>query len=130
MTCNVFHYSQNRMNRKIMGCFLKTIKQTIQIFQPCLQSCLNNRFPVRILNCFRSSHRRCSLKKGVPKIFAKFAGKHLCQSLIFNKVANFIKKETLTLVFSYEFCEIFKNTFFTEHLRATTSAVKMHAEYG
>ena len=27
----------------------------------------------------------------------------------------FIKKETLAQVFSYEFCEIFKNTFFTEH---------------
>ena len=24
-------------------------------------------------------------------------------------------------MFSYEFCEIFKNTFFTEHLWATTS---------
>ena len=32
-----------------------------------------------------------------------------------------IKKETLALVFSYEFCEIFKNTFFTDHLWTTTS---------
>ena len=30
---------------------------------------------------------------------------------------NFIKKETLAQVFSYEFCEISKNTFFTEHFR-------------
>ena len=30
---------------------------------------------------------------------------------------NFIKKETLAQVFSCEFCEIFKNTFFIEHLR-------------
>ena len=28
----------------------------------------------------------------------------------------FIKKETLAQVFSCELCEIFKNTFFTEHL--------------
>ena len=35
----------------------------------------------------RSSHRRCSLKKGVPKNFAKFTGKHLYQSFFFNKVA-------------------------------------------
>ena len=34
---------------------------------------------------------------------------------------NFIKKETLARVFSFDFCEISKNTFFTEHLRATTS---------
>ena len=36
-------------------------------------------------------------------------------------VCNFVKIQTLTLVFSYEFCEISKNTFFTEHLRATAS---------
>ena len=32
-----------------------------------------------------------------------------------------IKKETLAQVFSFDFCEIFKNTFFTEHLRTTAS---------
>ena len=35
---------------------------------------------------------------------------------------NFIKKETLTQVFSCEFCEIFKNTILTEHLPATASS--------
>ena len=33
------------------------------------------------------------------------------------EACNFIKKETLAQVFSCEFCEIFKNTFLTEHLR-------------
>ena len=37
------------------------------------------------------------------------------------QACNFIKKETLAQVFSCEFCEIFKNTFFTEQLRTTTS---------
>ena len=32
---------------------------------------------------------------------------------------NFIKKETVEQVFSCEFYKNFKNTFFTEHLRAT-----------
>ena len=36
---------------------------------------------------------------------------------------NFIKKETLVQVFSCEFCEISKNTFFTEHLRVTIPEV-------
>ena len=36
---------------------------------------------------FRSSHRRCSVKKGVLKNFPKFTGNHLGQSLFFNKVA-------------------------------------------
>ena len=32
-----------------------------------------------------------------------------------------IKKETVAQVFSFEFCEISKNSFFTEHLWATAS---------
>ena len=37
------------------------------------------------------------------------------------EAATRVKKEALTQVFSCEFCEIFKNTFFTEHLWATAS---------
>ena len=46
----------------------------------------------RIIN--RSSHQRCSVRKGLP---------------------------TLAQVFSCEFCEISKNTFLTDHLRMTAS---------
>ena len=35
----------------------------------------------------RSSLRGCSVRKGVLRNFAKFKGKHLCQSLFFNKFA-------------------------------------------
>ena len=38
-----------------------------------------------------------------------------------SQACNFIKIETLAQVFSSEFCEISKNTFFTEHLWATVS---------
>ena len=55
-------------------------------------------------------------EEGVLRNFAKFTEKHLFQSLFFNKVAgatcNLIKKETLSQVFSCEFCEISKSTFF------------------
>ena len=51
---------------------------------------------LRTVNCFsknniiddwqvRSSHQRCFIKRGVIKNFAKFTGKHLCQSLFFKK---------------------------------------------
>ena len=56
---------------------------------------------------FRSSHQRCSVKKDVLRNFAKITGKHLCQSLFFNKVTGVR--------------EISKNTFFTEHVWATAS---------
>ena len=75
---------------------------------------------VQKLDKTRSSHRRCSLRN-----FAKFTGKHLCQSLYFKKIeslaCNFIKIETLAQVFSCEFSEISKNTFFTKYVWATAS---------
>ena len=49
-----------------------------------------------------------SHKKGVLRNFTKFTGKHLCQSLFFNKVAGL---STLFL----------QNTFFTEHFWITAS---------
>ena len=39
---------------------------------------------------------------------------------------NFIKKETLAQVFSYELCEVSENIFFIEHL-LTTASVKLQA---
>ena len=40
-----------------------------------------------ILLIFRSSHWRCSVRKGVIRNFSKFTGKQLYQSLYFQKVA-------------------------------------------
>ena len=52
----------------------------------------------------RSSHRRCYVRESV------------FLSAVFSTACNFIKKETLAQVFSCQFCEIFKNTYFIEHL--------------
>ena len=61
-------------------------------------------------------------KKTALESFTKVTGKHLCRSLFFTKVEGLRpKKETSTQVFSYELCEIFKNTFFAEYLWATVS---------
>ena len=84
---------------------------------------------------YRNNHPEVFYKKGVFRNFAKFTGKHLCQDLFFNNVAgpyietsqliccanqltgfykrawSFIKKETLTQMFSCEFCKISKNTY-------------------
>ena len=73
----------------------------------------------------RSNHRRCFVRKGVLRNFAKFTGKHLCQSLFFNKASGprpaTLLKGTLAQVFSCEFYKISKRTFFTEHLREYAS---------
>ena len=49
------------------------------------ESCLNKHTLLPMIE--RSSHRKCSVKKGFLRNFIKFTRKHLCQSLFFNKVA-------------------------------------------
>ena len=61
---------------------------------------------------FRSSHQRCSIKKGVLKNFSKFTGKHLCWRLFFNKVAGLQHR-----CFSVNFAKFLRTPFFTEHFR-------------
>ena len=71
----------------------------------------------RIYCTYKSSRPEAFCKKGVLRNFAKFTGKHLCQSLFVNKFAgrpeacNVIKKEALAQVFSCELCETSNNTF-------------------
>ena len=66
-----------------------------------------------LISSTRSNHRRCSMKIGVLENFTKFTGKQLHQSLYF---------KTPTQVFSFEFCEIFKNTFFVN----TSGLLRLH----
>ena len=61
-------------------------------------------------------------KKGVHRNFAKFTGKHLCQSLYVNKVAglrsaNFSKKRLWHKCFPLNFTKFLRTPLLTEHLR-------------
>ena len=69
------------------------------------------RVTIRLLQCccYRSSHRRCFIKKVFLKVLQN------------SRAHNFIKEETLAQLCSYKFCGIFKNTLFTEYLRAPAS---------
>ena len=65
----------------------------------------------------RSSHRRCSVKKGFLEISPNLQENTCARVSFFKKVvglrpATFFKKETVAQVFSCEFGEIFTNTFF------------------
>ena len=66
-----------------------------------------------------------NLKQNLP-IFLTFSDHNVKKQkqppeVFCKKSCNFIKKESLAQVFSCEFCEISKNTFFTEHVWATVS---------
>ena len=62
------------------------------------------------------------MKKGVPKNFAKFTGKHLIRSLFLNKVAGLsqatLLKERLRHRSSpVNFAKFLRTSFFIEHVR-------------
>ena len=64
----------------------------------------------------RSSHRRCSTRKGVLRNFAKFTGKDLCQSLFFNKAtglrpATLLKKKLWRRCFPVNFAKFLRTLF-------------------
>ena len=87
-----------------------------------------------IANSIRSRRPEVLCKKGVLRNFEKFIGKHLYQSLFFNKVAGLrsatlLKKETLVQVFSCEFCEIAKNTFLHRATLVVASAAYNTSPY-
>ena len=71
----------------------------------------NNNFKMR------SSHCKCSVKKGVLRNFA--LQENICARVSFSM--KFIKNETLAQVLFYEFRKISEGTFFTEHIWATAS---------
>ena len=65
--------------------------------------------------------QRCSVKKGVLRNFTKFTGKHLCQSLFFNKVAGLrpatlLKKRLWHRCFPVNFVKFLRTPSFIERL--------------
>ena len=67
-----------------------------------------------------SSHQRRSLKKGVLE---NTCARVSFSTKLLGEARNFIKRDTLAQVFSWEFWEIFKNTYFEEHQQAAASVV-------
>ena len=63
----------------------------------------------------------CSVKKAFLRNFPKFTGKHLCQSLLFNKVASLkpaalLKKRFWHRCFPVNFAKFLRTPFFKEDL--------------
>ena len=78
------------------------------------------------IKIIRNSRQEVFCKKGVLRNFAKFTGKHLCQSLFFNKVAGLrpatlLKKRLWHRCFPVNFAKFLRTPFLTEHLLATAS---------
>ena len=63
---------------------------------------------------FRSIHRRCPVRKGVLRNFAKFTGKHLCQSL-------FLQERPWRRCFPVNFAKLLKTPCLQNTCGATAS---------
>ena len=70
----------------------------------------------------RSSRPELFYKKVLSEI-SQNSQKNTCARVSEPEAWNFIKKETLAQLFSCEFCEISRNTFFTKHFRVTSAGL-------
>ena len=74
---------------------------------------------------YRSSHRKCSVTKSLLRNFPKFTGKHLCQSLFFDKVSEWrcpVTKGVLRIFANFTGKHLCQSPFFNKvaDLRAAT----------
>ena len=76
---------------------------------------------LHLLEIFRNSHLRCSIKKGVLKNFSKFTGNNLCHGLFLNKIAGIrpltlSKKRPWHMCFPMNLAKFLRTPFYIEHL--------------
>ena len=97
--------------------FILLIKYTNSYMAPLLEIWSKKlRWKSRGCRLLRSNRGRCSIKKTVPKNVSIFT---VLESLFIKAAglaSNFIKIETPTQFSFCEYCGIFKNTYFEEHL--------------
>ena len=81
----------------------------------------NRKYKKHATNKIRSSHPEVFCKECVLRNFAKFTGKHKCQSFFFNKVAaprpaNSLKKRPWHRCFPVNFVQFVRGPFFIKYL--------------
>ena len=82
---------------------------------------VTNHWPCRYKLGYRSSRPNVFCEKGFLRNFAKFTGRHLCQSFLFNKVAGLkpatlFKKRLWRRCFPVNFAKFLRTPFLIEHL--------------
>ena len=98
--------------------FSALIKELLQKVQTLTNKLRDQKYSILLL---RTSRPEVFCKKGVLRNFTKFTGKHLCQSLFFNKVAGLrpatlLKKRLWHRCFPVNFVKFLRTPFFIEHL--------------
>ena len=108
--------------------FLQGTKKAFNIGSLCNIRCfklgVNNHIHLRTWNIYKEKDQFLNAEKQLLEVFCKKRWfKNFAKSLQASvcSACNCIKGETLLVVFSCEFCEIFENAFFIEHLRIAAS---------
>ena len=118
MDCRLLFLSIKLLRKRVF-CFktarVRFLGQTTNIIHKLKFDKNVNRPRLRNANN-RSNHQRCSMKKAVLRNFTKTSGKHLCQGLLFNKVAGLrlstlLKKRLWHRSFSVKFAKLVRTTF-------------------
>ena len=80
---------------------------------------VQNWIKLALVTNLQKQSRGMFCKNGVLKNSAKFTGKHLCQSLFFNKVADWVLQFYLKWYrcFTMNFAKFLRSPLLTEHLR-------------
>ena len=86
-------------------------------------------FAITIQMTTRSSHQRCSARKGVLRNFSKFTRKHLCQVLFYKKVAGpepatLLKMRLWRRCFPINFAKFLRTLFHRTPLKDCSSAIQ------
>ena len=100
-----------------------SLNSSIRVAIISVNTALKGRSSVRYYGrvIYRSRHQKCSKQKSVFRNFTKFTGKHLRQSLFFNKVAGLrpttlLKKRLWHRCFPVDFVKFIRTPFLIEHL--------------
>ena len=104
---SVFAY---KTGKTTLNLFILKKKVFIQLWKIWFQIKLMDRMTFLL---DRSSHRRCSVKKGVLRNFAKFTGKHQCQGIFLSRPwpATLIKNRLWHSCFRVNFAEFLRRSF-------------------
>ena len=115
-------WTQTRITPNTDTFYAVYIQQKI-VMKKEIEMSLKAMFLLSLLNCSNQKHLRCSIKKAILKNFAIFTGEHLYWSLflIVSWRPGTLLTKPPTQAFFCEYCKIFKNTYFGEHLWTAAS---------
>ena len=112
-----FNFQGNKWRNSYIVIFCSVYSKNLKLYS--IKDLILQVKCIKYLLIFRGGGPEVFCKKGVLRNFAKFMGKHLRQSLYFNKVAGLtlLKQRLWHKYFPVTFAKFLRTPFLTEYLR-------------